>query len=377
MNPEKGRTKRILLFSAIILTAVLFVCFLLPSVIILTLPFILAFFIAKIIEPLVIFLNKKLKVPKKIASAFVVGIVIALLVWLVSALVGKIVTEIGNLVAQSDYISEQISNAFMSWRNVLLAHSGSGFKEFINSQLDWDNIGTNISNYLTGYIWPTVEKLLDLVKSLPNIIIFIVALLLGTYFISSDSESIHDTIKKIIPKTAHPHIRTVKNGMAHALLAYIRAQLILICITFTELLIGFSVWGGNIAKYALILALTISIIDALPILGTGTVLIPWAIGAIITGSTKFGLFLLALYLICLLVRQLLEPRILSVQIGLHPLITLMTMYAGLKIFGFIGMIMGPILAIIFKNLYEGGLFKAIYNWLLTGKTEPVPKADSE
>ncbi|MBO4897493.1 MAG: sporulation integral membrane protein YtvI [Clostridia bacterium] len=369
MNSENGRTKRIIIFTATLIAAVLFVCFVVPRLIIWTLPFIVAFFIAKIIEPVVEFLSEKVKVPRKISSALVVVIVIALLVWLVSEIVGRIVTEIGNLVGQSDYISGLIANAFMSWRNVLLSHSGEGFREYIDSLLDWDNIATVISDYLTGYIWPTVEKLLSIVKSLPRIIIFIVALFLGTYFISSDKEPINETIKKIVPKRLHPHIRTVKNGMAHAMLAYIRAQLILMCVTFTELLIGFLIRGGNIANYALLLALVISIIDALPILGTGTVLIPWGVGAIISGDTNLGLYLLALYLICLFVRQMLEPRVLSVQIGLHPLVTLMTMYAGLKITGFLGMILGPVIAVIIKNLYDGGFFKTIYSWLLTGNAE--------
>ena len=343
MNHEKGRTKRILIFSAIIIAVVLFSRFILPYLILWTLPFIFAFLI---IEPLVKLINKKLKIPLKLASAFVVVVVIAIIVWLVVEVLGRIVEEVGSLVAQSDYISSQITNAFLRWHDLILSYTGDGFAQFIDEQLDWSNIGVAVSNYLTGYIWPTIEKLLAVAKSLPNILVFIVALLLGTYFISSDTEAIHDSAVKLIPKAAYPHLKTVKNGMSRALLAYIRAQLIMICITFTELIIGFSLIGGSVRNYTLIFALTISIIDALPILGTGTVLIPWGIGAIIAGSTKLGVYLLILYLICLLVRQLLEPRILSLQIGMHPLVTLMTMYAGLKILGFLGMILGPVIALI-------------------------------
>ena len=369
MNSENGRTKRIILFAATVIAAVLFSCFLLPRLIIWTLPFIVAFIISKIIEPIVEFLTTRLRLPRKISSAVVVVIIIGLLIWLVIEIAGRVVSEVGNLVGQADYISEQISKAFDSWRNVLTSHTDEGFRDFINTQFDLDNIGTVITSYLTGYIWPTVEKLLDILKSLPRFIIFVVALCLGTFFMSSDKETIHELIKKSIPQRAHPHIKSVKNGMAHAMLAYIRAQLILMFITFLELLIGFTVRGGNIANYALILALSISIIDALPILGTGTVLIPWGVSTIVSGDTNLGLYLLALYLICLFVRQLLEPRILSVQIGMHPLLTLMTMYAGLKIMGFFGMILGPIIAIIFKNLYDGGFFHTIYKWIMNGSSE--------
>ena len=130
---------------------------------------------------------------------------------------------------------------------------------------------------------------------------------------------------------------------------------------------GFVLIGGSLAGYALILGIAISIIDALPILGTGTVLIPWGLGAIFTGNVRLGLYLLILYGICFLVRQLLEPKIISGQIGLHPLVTLMTMYAGLRTIGLLGMIIGPVIALIIKNIAQAGVFKAIWNIVWYGK----------
>ena len=107
-------------------------------------------------------------------------------------------------------------------------------------------------------------------------------------------------------------------------------------------------------KYALLIAIGIAIIDVLPVLGTGTVLIPWGVILILTGSVGRGIAILALYLIVTVIRQILEPKIIGEYIGLYPLITLISMYAGLQAFGIVGMFLFPITVIILKNLNENG-----------------------
>ena len=146
----------------------------------------------------------------------------------------------------------------------------------------------------------------------------------------------------------------VKGFLFDALFKYIKAQLILMSITFTELTIAFLILR---LPSAFLLAMLISVVDALPILGTGTILIPWAVIQILLGNYKFAISLLIIYGICLLVRQLLEPRIVSDQIGMYPLLTLMAMYIGLNTLGFLGMILGIIVLIVVINLHKSGLVK--------------------
>ncbi len=145
------------------------------------------------------------------------------------------------------------------------------------------------------------------------------------------------------------HISNIKSDLTGALGGYVRAQLILMSITFCELFIGLSVLN---VKYSFILAIIIAIVDAIPVFGTGTVLLPWALISLLSGSYKMALGLLIIYAICLTVRQLLEPKIISSQIGLHPLFTLFAMYVGFRLIGLIGMILGPVAAIIIKNLLD-------------------------
>ena len=115
----------------------------------------------------------------------------------------------------------------------------------------------------------------------------------------------------------------------------------------------------------MILAIVIAIIDALPILGTGTVLIPWGLILIIIGNYPLGLGILGLYLFILIVRQLIEPKIVATQIGVYPLLTLIAMYTGVKLIGLFGVIVGPIVLIILKNVFAGiyskGMLKEIFD----------------
>jgi sporulation integral membrane protein YtvI len=142
--------------------------------------------------------------------------------------------------------------------------------------------------------------------------------------------------------------------MFSALFGYIRAQLILMTVTFTQLSIG--LWIIGIKNYIL-LALIISFVDALPVLGTGGIMVPWAAYSFITGNLKIGISLLILYAIVLVVRNLIEPKVLGEQIGMHPLLTLVAMYAGLQILGVAGLIIGPITVLTVKNIMSAILKK--------------------
>jgi len=358
-----NRAKRITLFSVILAGIVLFCVFLLPEIVMLTLPFIIAFLLAKLIEPLVSFLNTRLKIPKKLSTAILVILVVSGLIWLAVALGSRIIEEITYLVSHADDVSVQFTAALGNIRNFISGFLGEKFVENFGIHIDYAEIGESISEYINSYIGPAIEKVVSIAKRLPNILVFTIALILGTFFISSDSEHIAEALHKLVPQKVREHFSQIKKDMSKAFFGYIRAQLLLMVITFFECTVGFLVIGGSFAKYALLLGLTISIIDMIPVLGTGTVLIPWGIYSLVTGDIRVGVSMLILYGICLLVRQLLEPKIVGKQIGLHPLITLMTMYAGLNLIGFIGMILGPILALVIKNLADSGIFRAIGDYL--------------
>ena len=159
------------------------------------------------------------------------------------------------------------------------------------------------------------------------------------------------------------HIKEIASTLG----AYLKAQIILILISFIISVIGLYIFkyiGLNI-EFPLLVALAIGFVDALPILGSGTVMIPWGVGAALNGDIKLAVAIYGLWILMSVVRQIVEPRIVSKQIGIHPIFTLIAMYTGFKLIGVFGLIIGPIILIILKNIYSGlidkGILKTIFD----------------
>ena len=153
-------------------------------------------------------------------------------------------------------------------------------------------------------------------------------------------------------------IRELKTQFFSTVVSIIKAYAILMGFTFIQLLTGFIVAGID---YPVLLALFISLIDILPVLGTGTVLIPWCIILFLSGNVKTGLCILILYVIITLTRQIAEPKVLGNSVGLHPLVTLISMYFGLKLIGVKGLFLFPLTMIIIKNLNDKGFIRLYIN----------------
>ena len=140
---------------------------------------------------------------------------------------------------------------------------------------------------------------------------------------------------------------------------YLKAEIILILISFVISIIGlyiFKLVGMNV-KYPLLMAIVIGFVDALPILGSGTIMIPWSVICALNGDIKLGISIVALWIIMSIIRQFLEPKIVSGKIGIHPIFTLIAMYTGFKLIGIMGMLVGPIVLIILKSLFSKILIK--------------------
>ncbi|WHH61426.1 sporulation integral membrane protein YtvI [Petroclostridium sp. X23] len=321
----------------------------------LLLPFIIAYAIAYISDPVVTFMERQMRIPRKFASAIAILSILLIIGSLITAIIYRLIYEIKKLAERLpelfNMISEQANNLMNKGINIYLTLPPE-------ISLFADEVFQTIRNNLIKVLEPatvaTKDFAIDFATSLPSILVFIIVLFISAYFMSSDKQKISNFLVKQLPTEWIARIIDIKRDLLLALLGYIRAQLILMSFTFVEVSIGLLIIGVD---YAILLALLISIIDALPILGTGTVLIPWAIVLMVSGNLPRALSLVILYGIVLLVRQLLEPKIVGGQIGLYPLVTLMSMYVGLQIFGIIGMILGPITILIIRNLQRAGVFR--------------------
>jgi sporulation integral membrane protein YtvI len=203
----------------------------------------------------------------------------------------------------------------------------------------------------------TVAKsALNTVSSIPNLVIILLLALFIAYFISKDMLLFKAKIGSWMPTGVRQKGQVVYGDLTAAVGGYIRGQAILITITAIQSLAGLLILG---VPYAFSLALLAAFLDILPLLGTGTLYVPWAIFALVTGDAKLGIGLLIIYALIVLVRQVMEPRILAGTIGLDPLAMLIIMYAGYKASGFIGLLLAPFILIAFQSLLKVRAFDKI------------------
>ena len=227
----------------------------------------------------------------------------------------------------------------------------------------------NFLDFVTKWVSGLLTSILQGITSLPVIGIYIVITILSTYFICADRLFILDQFEHHFPKLWVRKFGIHLKKLISTLGSYLKAEATLILISFIEVLIGLCIfkWIGLNVEYPLLAALGIGFVDALPILGSGTVMIPWAIISAVNGDLKLGIAIFILYVIILVVHQLLEPKIVSNNLGIHPIFTLIAMYTGFKISGIIGLFIGPIVLIILQNVFETMIDNGIVKTILDRK----------
>lgn len=307
----------------------------------LLIPFVIGFCFALLINKLAVRLSIRLKLPQSLLS------VILLIITL--CLIGLFMFFIGN------QIREQIL-AFITQRleSGDLAASLTGLLEKITSYVPpdmRDSIITVVQEQ-AGKIASTITaSLAGLVMKAPAFLIALLISIIASFIIAGDYRKITSFILRQFPEKIKKYIPEVKNIMVNSVFKLFKAYMIIMLITFSELALGLTILGE---KYALAIAAIIAVVDILPVLGSGSILLPWALISLINGNYKMTIGLVILYVIILIVRQIIEPKVVGHSIGLHPIITLMALYVGYQLFGIVGMFGLPVLLIIIKSLQDSG-----------------------
>lgn len=326
-------------------------------------PFLVAFIISLIIEPQIKYIMKKTKMNRRTSSIiiflFVSIIILGLLSWIIITLFAESSSLLQGLNDYFDKFSNQFKSLMEQFNFNKIKLSNEIFDIIQQSSDDFFN---TISNWVRN----ALNGLINIITQLPNIAICIGITILALYFICVDKIYILDQIEYHLPKVWVKKINIHLKELIQTLGGYLKAEATLILVSFVISLIGLyllSFLKFNI-QYPLLMALFIGFVDALPILGSGSVMIPWAIISGLNGDLSLGVALITLLLIMSIVRQFLEPKLVSKNIGVHPIFTLIAMYTGFKITGVIGLLIGPIILIIgkniFANLIDQGVFKTIF-----------------
>ena len=342
-------------------------------------PFLFALFVSIGLQRPINFLVKKTKLKKGGASFICVFGLLAVIIGIISLIGIKIETEIQGLISTFMTNVKDLPDFYKKSETTLLHATGflpGAIKKYFDTWIvDLYNklitkTGFNlnfssISSYMGG-VWSTA-------KMLPKFFVAVLIAIVSCFFLASDYDRVINFIKRQLPPGKRDAVSFTKRSMFSSVGKLVKAYAILMFMTFCEMVIGLNIlrmFGLYKASFLLATAVLVAIVDILPILGTGTVLIPWTIYSLLSGSTGFGIGLLVLYIVIYIIRQAVEPKLVASNLGLPPILTVMGMYIGAVLFGFIGLFLVPLSIMCVKILNDTGAVKL---WKNLGDAKPAPK----
>lgn len=331
----------------------------------LMLPFGLAVFLSIFLEPLVGFFVRRLRFNRGLAVLLSLVSLFGGLALILSLVVGRLVFELIRLTKQLPNFRLELTQAV----DVMLKKSSSLWQETnlfvqgLNPQIQLQ-ISNNLklaASSLERGASDILQSFLGTLQSVPSgittfITIFLITLL-ATFFISKDRHSVVEFWMRLIPPPYGRKFLNIAVEVSGAFAKYLRAQAILLSMTSIVTIVGLTLIGTD---YALTAGLLVGFLDLIPVLGTGTVFVPWAVWSYFAGDGVFAVKLIILYVLVVLLRQLFETKVVADSLGLHPLATLIAMYLGLRLLGFSGLFIGPILVIAVQAVVKAGVIKIKY-----------------
>ncbi|VWL85825.1 sporulation integral membrane protein YtvI [Oceanivirga miroungae] len=328
--------------------SVLILLFLVFKISIYLLPFVFSLAIVAMVNPIIKFIKNKLKIDNNVVKILVLLIfyltIGALIVWaIVSIIIEGYKFSLYILDNQNIVLSEV--KKFLASINSEYIPKSMG--EYITSLLE------RIVSFVSKYVLNTISIILSIIKRVPNILIFIIIMIISSFIIISDENEIEEFLKKQVPSSWLKKYKEIKEGVLNVLVVYIKAQIKLILLCFVELFIGFSIINliTHDIEYILLYAFVICIVDALPLVGAVAVMVPWSIISFINSNYLFGTLILVLSFMIWATRQILEPKLISGGAKMHPLVALIAIYLGMRFFGLIGVLIGPIILSILKIVF--------------------------
>lgn len=353
----KQKWAKILVIAAFIILAGISVYLFFGRILSILLPFALAFLLGRVLQSPLNKLHKRIGLHEKLLGFILITIIIFFVGFVCFLLANQLVSEVQRLFEKLTISSESILSSAAD----ILDKTGKRFP-FIYEYLDGEVINGTLTEVLKNTLSALTSRLAAVltafVKALPDIGLFFVVFVIAAYYFTMDYDRIVTAAKDILPDRLKAPVRTLAGGLKNAGTSYIKAYSILLLVTFAQLFVGFLVLQIN---YATTLAVIIALLDMLPVIGTGTILVPWGIICIIMGDYPQGIGILVLFGIISLVREVTEPKIIGNSIGMHPLLTLVAMYVGYKLFGLWGLLILPPALIPVKSVLSACQNKKIHH----------------
>lgn len=352
MSQEKQ--KKVVLAAAfcgtVLIILYFFINFLLPPL----MPFLLGFLVAWLLHKPIAFLAQKFHLPRKFPAILLTAVFYILATGILVFAGIQMVTAVKEIFPQlpglfTDQVLPFINNCVESVKEAF-----GQFDPAISSVIDtwFSELTTSLSQSVTAVSGTVIKVASNIAVGTPEMILKIVLTVVSTFFIAIDFERITGAIKKLLPARFQTPIAKAKEKAAASIGIFVRAYSLIFLLTFAELSVG--LWLLRI-PYAIQLGLVIAVVDLMPILGTGLVLLPWALVAAVIGNGVLAIGLIVLYVAITAIRNIVEPKLVGEKIGLPPLATLISMFVGLQLFGIVGMFLFPLTLSLLVQMKRDGL----------------------
>lgn len=337
-------------------------------------PFLFAIIFALIINPFVNIIVQHWKVKRGLAVFIIITLLITGLGGLLFFLSVEIISGIQYLLSVmpadikmlSDTITHLLDDKLVPILDRISSFVNGDSPENNNSTRQLlENFNSEVMQTVSGLLESLLQSLLSFIQSLPHLAASFLFGLLGTFFISKDWYSLKESILKRMPVRIKESGLALSQGLKNAFVGFIKAQIILVLINTVLMIVGLFILQ---VKHPLTIGLIIGGVEIIPYFG-GLVLVMWSIYSLITENLSFGIGLAILYIVGAVVRHLIEPKLLSSNIGLNTLATLVAMFVGIHFFGFLGLIIGPVALVIFNTFRYANIFKDIWFYIQHGKIE--------
>lgn len=348
---------RILTNLVIFLVLAALVVWLGPRLLMFFMPFVLGWIISLIANPLVRFLEKHVKIVRKISSVIIIIGVLALVCLggyaLISFLARQIAGFLSNLPAHYKSIMEEVE-AIADQLDGILKRLPIDIRESL--QDFGDNSVKAVTDWVGNLGKPAMSAASRAAKNLPSLFVGFFVTLLSAYFFTADHDKLAAKCREIAPVSVQHMMTIIRESFSATIGGYFKAQFKIMGVVAVILFVGLLILGVD---YAVFLGILIAFVDMLPFLGTGTVLFPWALLKVLNQDYKMAIGLVILYAVTQVVRQIIQPKLIGDSIGLSPLPTLVFIYIGYQIGGIFGMLIAIPLGMIIIDLYRKGIFDGV------------------
>lgn len=317
------------------------------------LPFVIAFILAAMLEPIKRLIQRKLRLNGKVVSFIMTAIIYLAAATVLFLVIMQIVLLLRDLLSG-------LPAYFTSTIAPLISGAGDNMETWISQRFpDLHSVFTNMQDSLTNLINNLVSTISQagtsavggLWSAVPGFVMGLMFTILLSFPISAGFDSVKEFILNQMPEKVAVRISGVREVVKDSAIKYLRAQLILMAITFVLTIIGLLIAG---IPNAVGMAVIIALIDLLPVFGAGTIMIPWALIELLQGNTNYAIGIAIVYVVVLVVRNIFSPKIVGDQLGLNPIISLLSIYVGFRVLGIVGMIFFPIIIQILVALHNNG-----------------------